>query len=258
MTSVLRESLLVFGRQARTGAADPGPYYVLPMMPALLMTIVFTALFDRIATVDGFTGDSYDAFLVPGVVVLVALLGGGATSATLAADLRSGYLERLRLLPINLGSLLAGRLLFEAVRLVPGTLVVLLVGFAFGAEAHNGAAGVAVAAMLVVLLGVAYSGIFYVVAAGTRDPQTPFQLQPLGLPLAFLSTALVPVAVMPGWAETLARANPVSVVVDGAREAMLGDLWSAPLVAALGVLAAWIALTELLAWKTLTAELTRS
>lgn len=258
MTPVLRQSLLVFAREARQGAADPGPSYVLPMMPALLMTVVFTALFDRIATVDGFTGDSYDVFLIPGVVVLVALLGGGATSASLAADLRTGYLDRLRMLPINLGSLLAGRLLFEAARLLPGTLVVLLVGFAFGAEAHNGPVGVAVVAVLVVLVGVAYSGIFYAVAARTRDPQTPFTLQPLGLPLAFLSTALVPVAVMPGWAEALARANPVSVVVDGAREAMLGELWSTELVAALGVLALWIALGEVLAWKMLSAELARS
>jgi ABC-2 type transport system permease protein len=259
MTSMLRESVLVFSREARHGAADPGPSYVLPMMPALLMTVVFTALFDRIATVDGFTaGDSYDAFLIPGVVVLVALLGGGATSASLAADLRSGYLDRLRMLPINLSALLAGRLLFEAARLLPGTVVVLLVGFAFGAEAPNGPIGVAVVAVLVVLLGVAYSGIFYAVAARTRDPQTPFTLQPLGLPLAFLSTALVPVAVMPGWAGALARMNPVSVVVDGAREAMLGELWSAELAAALGVLAVWIALSELLAWTILSAELARS
>lgn len=254
----MRQSALVFGRQARAGAADPGPFYVLPMLPALLMTVVFTALFDRIATVEGFAGDSYDAYLIPGVVVLVALLGGGATSASLAADLRSGYLDRLRLLPINLGSVLAGRLLFEATRLLPGTLVVLLVGFGFGAEAHNGIAGVAVVAVLVVLLGVAYSGIFYVVAARSQDPQTPFTLQPLGLPLAFLSTALVPVDVMPGWAGAVARINPVSVVVDGAREAMLGDLWSAPLAAAIGVLAVWIAVSELLAWKTLVAVLARN
>ena len=258
MTAALRQSLLVFRRQARAGARDPGPFYVLPMMPALLMTVVFTALFDRITAVEGFTGAGYDAFLVPGVVVLVALLGGGATSASLAADLRSGYFDRLRLLPSGLGSQLAGRLLFEAVRLLPGTIVVLAVGFGFGAEAHNGVAGVAVVAALVVLLGVAYSGVFYVVATRTHDPQTPFTLQPLGLPLAFLSTALVPVAVMPTWAETIARVNPVSVVVDGAREAMLGDLRSAPVGTAVVVLVAWIALSEGLAWRTLAAQIARS
>lgn len=254
----MTELRLTFLRQARAAAQDPGPFFVLPMMPALLMTVVFTALFDRVAQVRGFGGADYDEFLVPGVVVLVALLGAGATSASLAADLRSGYLDRLRLLPIRLPSLLAGRLAFEAVRLLPGAAVVLAVGFAFGATTRNGLAGVVLAALLVALLGVAYSGVFFAVAIRTRDPQTPFTLQPLGLPLAFLSSALVPPSAMPGWAETLARANPVSVVVDAAREAMLGELWSPQLGAALAVLAAWTAASELLAWKALTAHLVRS
>lgn len=258
MTTTAAQNRLTFNRQARRAAADPGPYYVLPMMPALLMTVVFTALFDRVAELDGFRGDDYDAFLVPGVVVLVALLGGGATSATLAADLRSGYLDRLRLLPIGLGSQLTGRLLFEAVRLVPGTVIVLMVGFAFGAEAHNGLAGLAVVVGLVMALGVAHTGLFYLVAVVTRDPQTPFTLQPVGLPLAFLSTALVPVAVMPGWAETLARLNPVSVVVDGAREAMLGDVWSTQLTTAVAVLAVWIIGGQLLVRTALNRTLERS
>ena len=254
MSAISKQTALVFGRQAREAVRDPGPFFVLPMLPALLMTVVFTSLFDRIANVQGFTAASYDAFLIPGVVVLVALLGAGATSSSLAADVRSGYLERLRLLPIGLGSLLAGRALFEAARLLPGAIVVVAVGFAFGAEAPNGVAGVAVVVALVTLVGVAYSGIFYVVAVRTRDPQTPFTLQPLGLPLAFLSSALVPLAVMPAWGESLARLNPVTVVVDGAREAMVGDLMSRELWSALAVLIVWIAAGQFLAWRTLVSH----
>jgi ABC-type multidrug transport system permease subunit len=249
---------LTFARQARAAAKDPGPFYVLPMMPALLMTVVFTALFDRIADVSGPPGWDYDEFLVPGVVVLVALLGAGATSASLAADLQSGYFDRLRMAPIRVPALLAGRLAFEAVRLVPGAAVVLAVGFAFGASTRHGVAGPAIVVLLVALLGVAYTGLFFAVAIRTRDPQTPFTLQPLGLPLAFLSSALVPIGAMPGWAEQLARINPVSVVVDGARTAMLEELWSAELAAAIAVLVAWTVLSQLLAWKALTTHLARS
>lgn len=249
---------LTFQRQARAAAKDPGPFYVLPMMPALLMTVVFTALFDRVVDVPGSTVSDYDEFLIPGVVVLVALLGAGATSASLASDLRSGYFDRLRITPIRVPALLAGRLAFEAVRLVPGAAVVLAVGFAFGASTHNGIAGPAVVVLLVALLGVAYTGVFFAVAIRTRDPQTPLTLQPLGLPLAFLSTALVPVDLMPTWAERLARVNPVSVVVDGARTAMLGDLWSSQLTAALAVIAVWTALSQLAAWNILRTHLARS
>jgi len=242
---------LVFRRQAAAAGRDPGPFFVLPAMPALLMIVVFTALFDRISDVPGYEGGDYDAFVLPGVVVLVALLGAGATSANVAADLRSGYFDRLRLLPAPPGRQLTGRLLFESVRLLPGTVAVLALGLLLGGQNRNGVAGLAVVVALVALLGAAYSGVFYAVAIRTRDPQTPFQLQPLGLPLAFLSTALVPLAVMPGWAETLARYNPVTPVVDASREALLGEVWSHELLVALAVLAGAMAVTQVLAWWSL-------
>lgn len=249
---------LVFRREAAAAGRDPGPFFVLPALPALLMTVVFTALFDRISEVRGYEGGDYDAYLIPGVVVLVALLGAGATSTSLAADLRSGYFDRLRLLPARPVTQMTGRVLFEATRLLPGTVVVLAVGFGFGGQNRNGPVGLAVVVVLVSLLGVAYSGVFHAVAIRTRDPQTPFQLQPLGLPLAFLSTALVPLAVMPAWAETLARYNPVTTIVDASRQALLGDLWSAELLMAFAVLAGVTALTQALAWRALHAHLARS
>ena len=249
---------LVFRRQAAAAGRDPGPFFVLPAMPALLMTVVFTALFDRISDVPGYDGGDYDAFLIPGVVVLVALLGAGATSTSVAADLRSGYFDRLRLLPARPVTQLIGRVLFEATRLLPGTIAVLAVAFLLGGQNHNGLAGLATVVVLVSLLGVAYSGVFCAIAIRTQDPQTPLQLQPLGLPLAFLSTALVPVAVMPAWAETLARYNPVTPVVDASREALLGDLWSHDLLVALAVLAGAIAVTQALAWRALHSHLARS
>jgi ABC-2 type transport system permease protein len=258
VSAVLSGSALVFGRQAREARRDPGPFYLLPMLPALLMTVVFTALFDRIATLDAFGDTGYTTYLVPGAVVLVALLGAGATSAGVAADLRSGFFDRLRLLPVSVAGQFAGRLAFEAVRLVPGTVVVLAVGIAFGAQARNGVAGMAVVVALVAALGMAYSGVFFAVAIGTKDPQTPFTLQPLGLPLAFLSTALVPLPVMPSWAQAMARVNPVTTVVDAAREAMLGQLWSAQLGRAAAVLSAWLLLGMVLTALTLHRHAARS
>jgi ABC-2 type transport system permease protein len=249
---------LVFRREAGAAGRDPGPFFFLPAMPALLMTVVFTALFDRISEAPDYEGGDYDAFLIPGVVVLVALLGAGATSSSLAADLRSGYFDRLRLLPARPVTQMTGRLLFEATRLLPGTAAVLAVGFLLGGQNRNGPGGLLVVVVLVALLGVGYSGVFYAVAIRTRDPQTPFQLQALGLPLAFLSTALVPLAVMPTWAETLARYNPVTPVVDASREALLGDLWSDELLVALVVLAGTIAASQALAWRALHIHLARS
>lgn len=257
MTGLPAASSLVVAREARAALRDPGPYVVLPAMPSLLMLVVFASLFDRIGRVGGLGELDYVAYLVPGVVVLVALLGAGATSSSLAGDVRGGYLERLRLLPFDMTAVLVGRLVLEALRLVPAVVVVLGAGFLLGARDVNDGLGVATVVVLVVLLGAAYSGVFLAVAAVTADPQTPFLLQPLGLPLAFLSTALVPTSVMPRWAETLASANPVTVVVDGSRAAMLGEVVSGEVGAALGLLGGCLVASTLLARLALARALTR-
>jgi ABC-2 type transport system permease protein len=260
MTASLRAARLVFARQAKAALADPVPSFVLPAAPSLLMIVVFTAVFDGLAEGIGFRDGpfgsaTWDAFLVPGAFVLVALLGAGYTSASLAQDLRRGYAERMSLAGANAAAMLGGRFAFEAVRLIPGFLVVLGIGLLVGAEANNGLVGVAVTVALIALLGLAFTGIFYLVAIRTKDPQTPFTMQPLGIPFAFLSSALVPIAIMPGWSAAIARANPVSVVVDAARNAMIGDLWSPELGAATAILVGWSLVAVTVATAVLAREL---
>jgi ABC-type polysaccharide/polyol phosphate export permease len=63
---------------------------------------------------------------------------------------------------------------------------------------------------------------------------------------------------MPTWAETVARYNPVTPVVDASREALLGDLWSDELFVALAVLSGVIVVTQALAWRTLQSHLAGS
>lgn len=256
MNTTLRHTRLVFGRQVRAALRDPGPSFVLPALPSILMLVVFTSVFDPLTGAEGydaaaFTASGWDGYVVPGVIVLVALLGAGYTSSSLASDLRSGYIDRLTLSRVGTGPHLVGRLLFEAIRLLPGLLIVLGIGFAVGGEADNGLVGVIVLVILVAALGVAFTGIFHVVAIKSEDPQTPFAMQPLGLPLAFLSSALVPLAIMPDWSRSVAEINPVSVVVDAARHAMVGDLGSSRVGAAAAVLALWVGLSQLLAWRLL-------
>lgn len=241
---LLSDSALIFRRSVREGVRDPGPAFVLPLLPPLLLTVVFIALFERLAELPPFGGDEYVDYLAPGAVLLTAVLGAGFTSTSLAQDIRGGYLDRLRLLPARPAAFITGRLGFEAIRVLPAAAVVLAVGLALGAPLESGLASAVVVVALTALLAAAYSGLFYAVALATGSTDTAVALQPLGLVVGFLSTALVPDEVMPAWAGTFARFNPVSVVVDGAREVMAGTLWSDELAAAVGVCLGVIVLTE--------------
>ena len=133
--------------------------------------------------------------------------------------------------------MLAGRFAFETVRVLPAATLVLGVGLALGGTAANGVLGIAFVLVTTMLLSTAYASLFYVAAIKTRDPQTPLNLQPLSIILFFVSSAIVPLSAMPRWTEVAARANPLTIIADGVREAMIGDLTSARVLAAAGVTA---------------------
>jgi ABC-2 type transport system permease protein len=245
MPKVLADTALLFRRSVGEGRRDPGPAYVLPAMPPLLMVLVFTALFDRIADSPSFGPGAYVDYLLPGAVVLTALLGAGFTATYLVLDAVGGYLDRLRLLPTSRVALLAGRQAFEAVRVLPAALVVAAVCVALGAPIDGGLAGLAACLLLVALLSAAFAGVFHLAGLATRDPQTPLALQPVGVVVGLVSTALVPASVAASGFADVARLNPVSLVVDGARASLAGDVLSSEVALAFGISAAGILLAQL-------------
>jgi ABC-2 type transport system permease protein len=209
------------------------------------MVVVFTALFDRIAETPGFGAGDYIDYLLPGAVVLTALLGAGFTATYLVQDAVGGYLDRLRLLPTSRVAMLGGRQAFEAVRVLPAAIAVTAVGVALGASIDGGVAGVAACLVLVALLSAAFAGLFHVAGLASRDPQTALALQPVGVLVGLVSTALVPASVAAAGFADIARVNPVSVVVDGARASLAGDVLSGQVAFALAICTGGIALTQL-------------
>lgn len=252
-----RASLAVFRRASLEGRSDPGPAFVLPMLPPLLLVVAMTSLFADLSTVLDLDGRSFAEHFVPAALILCAITGAGSTSAQIAHDFRSGMIDRLRLSSPSLLPLVAGRFAFEALRILPGFAVLVAAGLALGGAADNGAAGIAVSATLAVLLSMALAGIFHAVAILTRDPQTPLNLNPLGIVFAFLSSAFVPRADLPGWADAVATVNPVTALVDASRAAMTGDITSGPVGWGLAVGSAFAVASTTLAHTALTRTLRR-
>ena len=59
------------------------------------------------------------------------------------------------------------------------------------------------------------------------------------LPLTFASSALVPLALMPGWMQAVARLNPMTYAIDALRTLVLTGWQLAPLARITGVLLAF-------------------
>lgn len=236
-------TLAVVRRATAEGFRDPGPALFLPGLPPLAMAVAFTAQFDRISEVVTLPTGSFAEFVIPGLIVAVALASGGFTSAQLAQDLRSGFMDRLRLYHGGVAPLLLGRFVYEGLRVVPATVAVMALGLAIGGTNSNGAPGLAMVVLLTMLLGSAFAGLHLTVATLTEDPNTPLNLQPLGPVMVFLSSAIVPPQAMPRWAELIATYNPVTPVVDAGRAAMIGELTGPDVRQGLAIACVWLAVS---------------
>jgi ABC-2 type transport system permease protein/oleandomycin transport system permease protein len=168
-------------------------------------------------------GGSYVDYLVPAVFVEASLIGGSATSVGLAEDLRSGIIDRFRVLPMARSAVLAGRTVADLCRAVLVLALMIVVGILVGFRFHNSVSAILAGLGLVLLFGYAMSWVFASIGLAVKDPETaqvsailPFFL------LVFPSSAFVPVSTMPGWLQGYATVQPANVTISAVRVLMGG------------------------------------
>jgi ABC-type multidrug transport system permease subunit len=198
------------------------------LLPATIAPVVFmlgiTGQFGRLTGLDGFPTDSYSSWIVPLSCLQGAGFAGAATGSNLARDIEHGWFDRLLVAPVPRPLLLVGPILGGVTRsLVPAT-VVLLVGLALGAELTGGVPGLI--ALYVASAGFcAVAGLWGTFMALTFRTQQAGPLMQQGVFLAvFLSTAYTPELLLRGWLAEVAHINPVTHVLEMARQATVSGI----------------------------------
>jgi ABC-2 type transport system permease protein/oleandomycin transport system permease protein len=196
--------------------------FVQPIMFVLLFRYVFGGNI-RVPNL------SYVNYLMPGIFVQVVVFGSIATALGIAEDMGSGIIERFRSLPMTRLSVLAGRTGADLFRNTGVIAVVMVVGVAVGFRPHGGI-GIPVALLLMLAFSFALSWVLVLVGLKVANAETAQAVAfPLLFPLTFASAAFVPVNSMPGWLQTFAAHQPVTVVVNAGRGLMLGPKVAASL-----------------------------
>ena len=221
MRKLVTDSRLVFGRSVRAARRQAAVVFVAPTLLATAIVVLFDGLYGTIAAVEGYPGDFID-WVAPAAVILSVFLAAGLTAASLISDLRSGYLDRLRLLSITPASMILGRAGFDAVRALPPAAGVFGVALLLGADHHSGPAGFFGLLALCGALAAAWNGIFYAAALLTVNPAIIQGLQPVTfMPAVMFSTFWVPAALMPAWYRWISDHNPATPIIDAGRSIML-------------------------------------
>lgn len=216
---------------------------VQPIMFLVLFNYVFGGAIGAAAV----PGGKYINFLLPGILAQTIMFGGVQTGIGLAEDMGKGIIDRFRSLPMSRLAVIAGRTASDTVRNLTVVAIMLSVGFILGFRFQNGWMGAIGMIAVTVLFGYALSWVFAFIGMAVGDAETA-QLASFFFifPLVFASAAFVPVQTMPSWLQAFARNQPVTFVVNGARELALGidsagAVWKA-LVWSLGLLVIFIPL----------------
>ena len=128
----------------------------------LIQPFVYLLLFGPLLTQALPSGQNPWLFFVPGLLVMLGLFGTGFAGFNLIPDIRSGYVERLRVAPISRTAILLGRVLKDAVVLVLQAVPLIALGYILGMDANP--LGVLAAIVLVLITGVSLASLSYVLA----------------------------------------------------------------------------------------------
>ena len=221
------------------GAAIPG---------VLAPTIFFLGLngvFGALIQLGGFGTGSYEGFIVPVSMLQGAGFTGAAAGVNLARDYEQGWVDRLLVSPAPRWVLLAGTVLAASARaLIPATFV-LAIALALGAG-WPGIDGLLIAYLMVAAMAAVAACWGSALALRFKSQSAAPLMQAGMMAVIFTTTAYAPLALLQPWMRSVAEVNPVTRVIDAARQGFLGAVtWSETwpgVVALLGllvILAAW-------------------
>ena len=165
----------------------------------------------------------YVDYLVPGFVATGVLFSGIGAAVATAEDLEHGFIDRLRSLPIPRSSVLAARAIADTAILALASAVTVAIAFAVGFRLHGSVVDGLAAFGLVVLFGFAFEWLLVTMGLLAGTAQAAQGMGMIVFPLAFISSAYVTVASMPGWLQVFAKYQPLTNMVDAVRALTLGS-----------------------------------
>jgi ABC-2 type transport system permease protein len=218
---------------------------VVPSFVLLVYSNLFMDVFSKhdLTLVDtpGFgSHPHYVQYLIAAPMVMSAMLATASAGIGVAVERQLGFYDRMELSPLGPTISQIGRRLGDGTRIALFIVVLTLVGLAAGAEISCWPIALGITIPLAASLGMAYGGIAFSLCLRTGSAEAAQAVTPLFLPLLFMSTAFVPLPLIPKFLQPIVMYNPLSPVCDAIRFAYAGQVNSSALyqsVIEIGILA---------------------
>jgi ABC-2 type transport system permease protein len=211
----------VAGRQVYKYFANPA--FLAPALFPLFFFVAFAGGLTRVGDVPGFDYPAgYIAFQYVWALLQAVAMGGAFTGFSIAGDFENGFAKRLMLAASNRSGIILGYTIASLVRVTTTGTLVTVIALIAGIPISGGFDLFGLIG-LAVLVNVAATLFGAGVAMLMRTQQAgPMIRTPIFLVL-FLAPVFVPLNLLRGWIETVARLNPFTTILGAARGFLAGE-----------------------------------
>ena len=188
----------------------------------LLWLFIFGTALSRNRTLTRGTLD-YRAYIAPGVMAQAAMFIAIFYGLSVIWERDVGQLQRLLATPLSRSSIVLGKAAGACVRALVQAVLLLAVLAVAGIGVRWTLTGVVGTLAMLVLGTAAFACMSMLLAAVIKERERFMGVgQLIMMPLFFASSALYPLAIMPGWLQAIARVNPLTYEVQGLRQMLVG------------------------------------
>jgi ABC transporter DrrB family efflux protein len=189
---------------------------VFTTLSPIMFVLLFAYVFGSAITVPGV---GYKEFLIAGIFAQTVVFGSTFTGYSLAEDLQKGIIDRFRSLPMAPSAVLFGRTLSDVVNNVISLVVMALTGLLVGWRIRSSFGDAVLGFVLILLFAYAISWVMAFVGLLVRTPEVVNNASFIVIfPLTFIANTFVPTNNFPAFLKVIADWNPVSAVVQAARQ----------------------------------------
>lgn len=198
------------------------PWWIaISLVQPVTYLLLYAQVFARVVELPGFNARNYTTFVTPGIVVMMALFGGGWNGMGIIMEIDRGVMDRFLVSPVSRVAIIAGRLAQMSIITAVQATILLGLGMLLGARFDGGLTGLIVLLLCGVLVALPFGALSNAMALVIRRQESVIGASNFVLlPMTFLSPVFMAPALMPRWIQRLARYNPVTWSVEASRSAL--------------------------------------
>ncbi len=189
----------------------------------IVYLVLFSPFLGGIANAPGFPGGNAIQFFAPGLLMMNVLFGASFAGFGLIDQLRTGFIERIRVTPVNRLAIVLGLVIRTPIVMVVQSIILLIAALFFGLSINF--PGLLILLILMIIMGITMASLSFTIALIVKEEGALAAITNFfTLPLFLLAGVMLPISFAPKILQTLSKIDPFSYAVDASRALMNGDL----------------------------------